>query len=147
MTDNEIIKDCKSCLHYEACKGTYYSAKGDEDILHEFEGEMYGHSGCENFEDKDLINRQKAKIERLTGRLESLNKQSEEMKEGNAQLYLRFNTARKKAIKEFVERFLKKVHDNHYLLSDRINSKDYGMFTIGIEQAVNETKKEMVGAG
>ncbi len=65
MTDNEIIKDCKSCLHYEACKGTYYSAKGDEDILHEFEGEMYGHSGCENFEDKDLINRQKAELERL----------------------------------------------------------------------------------
>lgn len=49
------------------------------------------------------------------------------------------------AIKEFAERFLKIVHDNHYLLVDRINSKDYGMFTIGIEQAVDETKKEMVG--
>lgn len=48
-------------------------------------------------------------------------------------------------IKEFAEIFLKIVHDNHYLLVDRINSKDYGMFTIGIEQAVDETKKEMVG--
>ena len=49
------------------------------------------------------------------------------------------------AVNEFAERFLKKVHDNHYLLSDRNNSKDYGMFTVGIEQAVNETKEEMAG--
>lgn len=54
-------------------------------------------------------------------------------------------TAKSEAVKEFAERFLKKVHDNHYLLSDRNNSKDYGMFTVGIEQAVNETKEEMVG--
>jgi hypothetical protein len=52
---------------------------------------------------------------------------------------------RAEAIKEFAARFLKTVHDNHYLLVDRINSKDYGMFSIGIEQAVDETKKEMVG--
>ena len=50
------------------------------------------------------------------------------------------------AVNAFAEKFLKKVHDKHYLLSDRINSKDYGMFTIGIEQAVNETKEEMAGA-
>lgn len=49
------------------------------------------------------------------------------------------------AFNEFAEKFLKKVHDKHYLLSDRINSKDYGMFTKGIEQAVNETKEEMEG--
>lgn len=54
--------------------------------------------------------------------------------------------AKAEAIKEFAERFLKKVHDNHYVLKDAINSTDYGMFTAGIEQAVNETKKEMVGA-
>ena len=49
------------------------------------------------------------------------------------------------AVNAFAEKFLKKVHDNHYVLEDAINSKDYGMFTVGIEQAVNETKKEMVG--
>lgn len=52
---------------------------------------------------------------------------------------------RAEAFSEFAEKFLKKVHDNHYLLSDRINSRDYGIFTIGIEQAVNETKEEMAG--
>ncbi len=65
MTDNEIVKACKNCLHYEACKGTYSSAKGEEDILYDFDGEMYANSGCEDFIDKDLINRQKAEIENL----------------------------------------------------------------------------------
>lgn len=135
-TDNEIIKTCKNCLHYEACKGTYYSAKGDEDISHDFDGEMYANSGCEDFEDKDLINRQKEEIERLRGYNENLLK-------ANTALSNEILDIKAAAIKEFAEIFLKKVHDNHYMLSDQINSKDYGMFTIGIEQAVNETKKEM----
>ena len=46
------MSTCKDCLHYEACKGTYYTAKGDEDILYEFDGEMYAHSGCEHFKSK-----------------------------------------------------------------------------------------------
>ena len=65
MTDNEIKKVCKDCLHYEACKGTYSSAKGDEDILYDFDGEMYANSGCEDFQEKDLINRLQAENERL----------------------------------------------------------------------------------
>ena len=44
--------NCKDCLHYEACKGTYSSAKGDGGILYEFDGEMYGDSGCEDFTDR-----------------------------------------------------------------------------------------------
>lgn len=43
---------CIDCLHYEACKGTYFSAKGNDGILYEFEGEMYGDSGCEDFTDR-----------------------------------------------------------------------------------------------
>lgn len=46
------------------------------------------------------------------------------------------------AVKEFAERFLKIVCDNHYMLSSCNNSKDYGMFTTGIEQAINEALKE-----
>lgn len=49
-------------------------------------------------------------------------------------------------IEEFAKRLLETIKEHHYLLSDHCNSRDYGMFTIGIEQAVNETKKEMVGA-
>lgn len=41
---------CKNCLHYEACKGTYYTAKDCDNIaLYDFDGEMYADSGCEDF--------------------------------------------------------------------------------------------------
>lgn len=41
---------CKDCLHYEACKGTYYTAKDCDNIaLYDFDGEMYADSGCEDF--------------------------------------------------------------------------------------------------
>ena len=37
-------------MHYEACKGTYYTAKGCDNIaLYDFDGEMYADSGCEDF--------------------------------------------------------------------------------------------------
>ena len=45
-------KSCKDCLHYEACNGTYYTAKGCDNIaLYDFDGEMYADSGCEDFTD------------------------------------------------------------------------------------------------
>lgn len=43
---------------------------------------------------------------------------------------------RNKAIDDFV----KLVKEHQYLLSDVINSKDYGMFTIGIEQIAEQLK-------
>lgn len=43
-------KSCKDCLHYEACNGIYYTAKGCDNIaLYDFDGEMYADSGCEDF--------------------------------------------------------------------------------------------------
>lgn len=80
---------------------------------------------------------------------EAIKKQKPVIVPDNEGTVIRIDKAsiRAAAFNEFAERFLKKVHDNHYLLSDRINSKDYGMFTIGIEQAVNETKEEMAGEG
>lgn len=48
-----MSKSCKNCLHYEACKGTYYTAKGCDNIaLYDFDGEMYADSGCEDFTDR-----------------------------------------------------------------------------------------------
>ena len=41
-----------------------------------------------------------------------------------------------KAIDDFVQ----KVKEHQYVLSDVINSKDYGMFTVGIEQIAEELK-------
>ena len=41
-----------------------------------------------------------------------------------------------KAIDDFVH----KIKEHHYVLSDVINSTDYGMFTVGIEQIADELK-------
>ena len=43
---------------------------------------------------------------------------------------------RNKAIDDFVQ----KVKEHQYVLSDVINSKDYGMFTVGIEQIAEQLK-------
>jgi hypothetical protein len=53
--------------------------------------------------------------------------------------------AKAEAIREFAERFLTIVQENYYALISHGNNVGHGMFTIGIEQAVNETIKEMVG--
>lgn len=41
-----------------------------------------------------------------------------------------------KAIDDFVH----KVKEHHYVLSDFMNNRDYGMYTIGIEQIAEELK-------
>lgn len=48
---------------------------------------------------------------------------------------------KKDSYNQALEDILAKVKSNHYLLSDKINSTDYGMFTCGIEQAIDELKK------
>ena len=47
-----------------------------------------------------------------------------------------FQLGYNKAIDDFVQ----KVKEHQYVLSDVINSKDYGMFTIGIEQIAERLK-------
>ena len=41
-----------------------------------------------------------------------------------------------------IDDFVQKVKEHQYLLSDVINSKDYGMFTVGIEQIAEELKEQ-----
>ena len=43
------MAECKECLHYEACKGTYYEVKEQG----EFDGEMYAECGCDDFKNKE----------------------------------------------------------------------------------------------
>ena len=86
----------------------------------------------------DVINRQQAEIE-------SLNNKLIEQQLKNNMLYETSLEIKSEAIKEFAETFLEIVQKNHYLLVSQNNSKDYGMFTTGIEQAVNETIKEIEG--
>ena len=40
-----------------------------------------------------------------------------------------------------IDEFIHKVKEHHYVLSDVINSTDYGMFTVGIEQIAEELKE------
>ena len=56
---------------------------------------------------------------------------------GKAELELHDKAIRNEAIDDFVH----KVKEHHYLLSDVINSTDYGMFTVGIEQIAEELKE------
>lgn len=46
----------------------------------------------------------------------------------------------KKHDSELLDKVLERVKEHHYLLSDKINSTDYGMFTVGIEQVIAEMK-------
>ena len=42
---------------------------------------------------------------------------------------------------DVIDDFVHKVEEHHYILSDAINSTDYGMFTVGIEQIAEELKE------
>ena len=53
-------------------------------------------------------------------------------------LNMGFTKGYNKAIDDFVQ----KVKEHQYVLSDVINSKDYGMFTVGIEQIAEELKEQ-----
>ena len=110
---------------------------------------------CETITDAlDLINRQQAEIERLNSCVKSEDEIRAIMKSQmtpmvkeitNEQIDIATKLARFNAILEFAERFISLIHTHQYILCDKHNSKDYGMFTNGIEQAINETEKEMVG--
>lgn len=100
----------------------------------------------------NLINRQQAEIERL--KEESSDKERaytdeyclrKEWKDKCRQLLIEKQTAKSEAIKEFAERLKSLVNQHHYMLANIHNSRDFGMFTVGFEQAIDNIVKEMVG--
>ena len=120
--DKEIVQTLKNHIEAEDCVTCESFGKCNEFLLTK--------------DTLDLITRQKAEIEKLKGSTIVSNiMESQRIK----------REAKAEAIKKFATKFLEKIHEHHYWLTDPYNSKDYGMFTTGIEQAVNETKKEMVG--
>ena len=124
MTDAEIIKALEYCINYKDghCENCPYreNEKGIYCVRYLAQNSL------------DLINRQKAEIERL-------NKQAEEMKEGNARLYLRFNTAKNKGINEFAERLKEEACGN-----DLYDRSGYSVKAVTIED-INNVKREMEG--
>ena len=51
-----------------------------------------------------------------------------------------FKQMEKQIRAEAIDDFVQKVKEHQYVLSDVINSKDYGMFTVGIEQIAEQLK-------
>lgn len=108
----------------------------------------------------DLINRQKTEIEKLKSNYSKLCEYAEkkefELAEINAdiswfreakisRLAPAIKEIKAEACKEFAEKLKEIVRQNDYLLANKLNSIDRGMFTIGFEQAIDEILKEMVG--
>lgn len=121
----------------------------------------------------NLINRQQAKIEALQMdneqlqidiinaniNLEHQQKEIEQLKTNNTllrqdinadtaeirALRRKFDIAKFEAVREFAEKLKSLINQHHYILASIHNSKDFGMFTVGIEQAVDSVVKEMVG--
>ena len=55
------------------------------------------------------------------------------------------NEIREIVVKEFAQRLKSLVNQHHYMLANIHNSRDFGMFTVGFEQAIDNIVKEMVG--
>lgn len=117
MTDKDIIKALECCTKGEDCKHCPLK----EELPYCSDDIMVDAA-------LDLINRQQAEIERL--------------KKHNTEVaYKHYNDG----IKEFAERLKSLVNQHHYMLANVHNSKDFGMFTLGFEQAIDEVVKELVG--
>ena len=68
LTDNEILQTCKNCLHYKVCVTIYKKSfkNASMDLIECVSNRL---NDCENFIDKDLINRLQAENERLKSAL------------------------------------------------------------------------------
>ena len=87
---------------------------------------------------KSVIDDIESDVNEIVGMLESIKGLSEieEIKDKIEELSKYAERQYDKAIDDFVQ----KVKEHQYVLSDVINSKDYGMFTVGIEQIAEELK-------
>lgn len=94
-----------------------------------------------------ICDRIEKEVERLKGRLESSDKQLEGMKESNARLYLRFNTAKSEAVKEFAESVDKIVTTRLKYYLEINEEKGVVYIPKFIIEKILEELKEMVGEG
>lgn len=85
----------------------------------------------------DLINRQQAEIEELKAHLKRV------CAERDARICTN-NFIKSEVVKEFAERLKSLVNQHHYMLANIHNSRDFGMFTLGFEQAIDNIVEEMV---
>ena len=86
----------------------------------------------------DLISRQQTEINILKADLKRV------CAERDARICTN-NFIKSEVVKEFAERLKSLVHQHHYMLANIHNSRDFGMFTLGFEQAIDNIVEEMVG--
>ena len=99
----------------------------------------YGCKGCADYYSKPCIECAE-EHEQLAEWLEELKcyKNDNDFSDYADRLHkIAFNSGYNNAIDDFVQ----KVKEHQYVLSDVINSKYYGMFTIGIEQIAEQLKE------
>lgn len=112
----------------------------DNEIIKALKDKING-SNYQCFEDDDvldLIVRQQAEVEELKAHLKRV------CAERDARICTN-NFIKSEAVKEFAERLKSLVNQHHYMLANVHNSRDFGMFTLGFEQAIDIIVKEMVG--
>lgn len=139
MNDNDIIKALECCCIDRDCSGCCYegekTAKCVDDIMHDA---------------LDLINRQKAEIDRLKSKVNRL-KQYDEARD--IRLHARLtDTARAEAIKEFTERIGKLLgryaHIHKYADKARHSTEEYldgtPMEMVSVWEVLSLKKWEMV---
>ena len=137
---------CKECLHYEACLNiltkSFPNTKQEEiDRVTSREG------SCRYFKDNDLINRQKAEIERLEKdrkkNFEMWKKLCEQAEEKHEKMFQEAKaTIRPKAIKEFAER----VDSMFAKIENELPKNKIVKATIQVyKDMLQIVKKEMVG--
>ncbi len=126
MTDNEIIKALECC--------TKLGCSDNETK----ECPLKPYEDCSRrlaINSLILINRQKAEIENYK-HLDTILHTAIDILAANI---------KSEAIREFAENLKSLVNRKNYLLADIYNSKDFGMFTIGFEQAIDEIVTQMTG--
>ena len=84
----------------------------------------------------------KPKCNEVAKEHEQLAEWLEELKSYRASVFSGYMTQKmlKEEYNKAIDDFVTNVKEHQYLLSDVINSKDYGMFTVGIEQIAEQLK-------
>lgn len=140
MTDNEIIKALECCnkpIRENSCTecAFYRSGKCSSNMLNAA---------------LDLINRQKAEIERLNVELKSMRGAANSYKLENERLLQKLQQAKSEATKELAEILKEGIQENHYYTSteDMGNRKRYVHITNikDFSQYIDNLVKEMTEA-
>lgn len=149
MTDNEIIKALECCIkakYHEDCEEMKCPACTKEGCLYLVRANDWNDGSVEHYKDVlDIINRQKAEIERLEAKIDKQYEQAEadilgNISDGGTSCHWCMDEHRKMAIKEFAERLTKKIFPIGYLCDG-----NYSVNAKAVKTVIDNLVKEMIG--